>query len=91
MQLIEGPKKFVVALYDRIQRDSRHDNVVTLDEGLCAKREFGDWSMGFQDLLSPEVQVIPGYSKFLDMPLTDHELARNVSLARQLLNLFKKA
>ncbi|WP_158011084.1 BLUF domain-containing protein [Hymenobacter lapidarius] len=45
VQVLEGPKAVVQALYARIQQDARHTHVVTVSEGHGPKRRFGNWDM----------------------------------------------
>ena len=45
VQVLEGPKAEVQALYARIQRDARHTHVVTVSEGHGPTRRFGHWDM----------------------------------------------
>ena len=37
----------VEALFEHIQIDERHDEVVLLEAGPVSQRDFGDWSMAF--------------------------------------------
>jgi len=46
-QSLEGPMAAVEALFEHIQMDERHDQVVLLEAGPISQRDFGDWSMGF--------------------------------------------
>jgi len=46
-QSLEGPIAAVEALFEHIQMDERHDEVVLLEAGPVSHRDFGDWSMGF--------------------------------------------
>ena len=46
-QSLEGPMVAVEALFEHIQLDERHDQVVILEAGPVSHRDFGDWSMGF--------------------------------------------
>jgi len=46
-QSLEGPMAAVEALFEHIQMDERHDQVVVLEAGPISQRDFGDWSMGF--------------------------------------------
>src|SRR4051812_26378365 len=50
MQVLEGEESAVTATHDRISRDRRHDGLITMLKGPIAKRNFGDWSMGFRNL-----------------------------------------
>ena len=90
MQALEGEETAVRELYSRISRDPRHLGVLTLVEGEREDRCFGDWSMGFQDLSAPEARAIPGYSEFLNMPLTAEEFSRNPGQCERLLWAFKR-
>ena len=70
MQVLEGDEEAVRGLYARIAADPRHRGEITLQEGFAEGRQFPDWSMGFRDLNSPEERSAPGYSEFLNAPLT---------------------
>jgi len=45
VQLLEGPKEAVYALYARIRQDTRHRHVVALRDGAGPTRWFADWRM----------------------------------------------
>lgn len=47
MQVLEGPRQRVSALYELIQTDPRHDEVVTVLEEPIYRRTFDDWGLGF--------------------------------------------
>lgn len=90
MQVLEGEEEAVRAVYDKIGEDPRHRGEITLQEGFTEERQFPDWSMGFRDLLSPETRSVPGYSEFLNTPLTGQEFSEDPSRAQKLLLTFKK-
>ena len=90
MQVLEGEEAAVRDLYARIRRDPRHLGIVTLVEGEREERSFGDWSMGFQDLGAPEARKVPGYSEFLDIPLTAEEFSKDPAQSERLLWAFKR-
>ena len=46
-QVLEGPLAAVEQTFERIQRDLRHDQVVVLESGMIAARDFPEWSMAF--------------------------------------------
>jgi len=56
-------------------------------KGPCEKRDFQDWSMGFERLEGPEAETLPGYSDFLSTPAGD---AAHQSAALRLLEFFKR-
>jgi hypothetical protein len=90
MQVLEGEEEAVRGLYDRIIADHRHKGEITLQQGFTEGRQFPDWSMGFRDLDSPEERSTPGYSEFLNAPLTGQEFSDNPSRAQKLLLTFKR-
>lgn len=57
VQVIEGPKDAVMAAFERISHDSRHDNVKLLQKKQVAQRHFPDWPMGLA-LRMPETEAI---------------------------------
>lgn len=91
MQVLEGSPEAVAAMHERIRRDPRHYGLVTLLEGPLKERNFAEWTMGFRDLESAETRALPGYSEFLNAPLTGKEFSENPSLAQKLLLSFKKS
>ncbi len=76
LQLIEGERSAVEALYDVICLDPRHQQVHTLCEGPIETLGFGQWSMGF---VAPDETVLrhPGYEDLLNNNL--HHLRRGSS------------
>lgn len=46
-QALEGPAPAVEAVFEAIQRDPRHADVVVLEAAPVAAREFGAWSMAY--------------------------------------------
>jgi len=86
LQVLEGERAIVEALYDRIKRDPRHARVRTLLERTIEKRQFRDWSMGFVDV-SQIAGGLPGYSDFL----AAHRLAAPAdTLVMSVLNNFSE-
>lgn len=90
MQVLEGDEEAVRGLYARIAADPRHGGEMILQQGFTEGRQFPDWSMGFRDLDSPEVRAEPGYSEFLNTPLTGQEFSGDPSRAQKLLLTFKR-
>jgi FAD-dependent sensor of blue light len=46
-QALEGPTAAVEEVFEAIQADPRHAEVVVLEAGPVAAREFGDWQMAW--------------------------------------------
>lgn len=75
-QQIEGPKKAIVALMERICNDPRHTDVAIVHEGELAARRFSSFSLGFSTLEDDEglvhVRSLAGacaLQAFLQLPL----------------------
>ena len=90
MQAIEGDDDAVHTLYDKIQKDPRHKAIFTLQRRQVEERQFPQWSMGFQDLLDPEVKALPAYNEFLDVALTEADFSGTPTRAQRLLMSFKR-
>ena len=90
MQAIEGEDATIDELHTKIERDPRHQGLITLLKRSIQERQFADWSMGFRNLLDPAVRTLPGYNEFLNTPLTGAEFSANPSRAQKLLLTFKQ-
>lgn len=90
VQVLEGPRAAVTALYDRICRDPRHRNPIVLDEGEFPGRQFGEWSMGFRDIAAPEVRTLPGFSNFLDTPVAPENYQFDPKGVVAILDIFRR-
>ncbi len=91
MQVLEGDEGAVRTLYDKVARDPRHRGLLVLLQGPLAERQFPDWSMGFRDLKAADVLAMPGYSEFLNTPLTDPCFSSDPTRCQKLLTTFKKS
>ncbi len=90
MQVIEGEEEAVRTLDAKIKRDPRHRGMLMLLQGPLTERQFPDWSMGFRDLNAVDVHSIPGYTEFLNCPLTEAEFSKDPTRCKKLLMTFKK-
>jgi len=61
IQVLEGEKETVQAIYKKIAQDSRHHSIITLKNGELAERNFPDWSMGFKTISSKAFSEIAGF------------------------------
>ncbi|MCA0202395.1 MAG: BLUF domain-containing protein [Proteobacteria bacterium] len=53
IQVLEGGREAVEAVYASIEKDIRHDGVTALVREPIAARSFPDWSMGFERCAQP--------------------------------------
>lgn len=89
LQLLEGDRPAVKALFEVIEADPRHDGTIVVLEEDAEARVFDNWSMGFRDLYDPEVQATPGFSQYMNTPLVAKSFEGHPSDALQLLSMFK--
>jgi hypothetical protein len=61
LQALEGSRSKVSALYNKIAKDERHQDVTLLAMNDIAVRDFGDWSM---ELLSYKAETIDVLKRF---------------------------
>jgi hypothetical protein len=71
VQLIEGDEDAVRALYARIQKDTRHTQVVTLSDGPGPQRWFADWYMAFGHVDAPELHEVLSVVETQKLPLVN--------------------
>jgi Sensors of blue-light using FAD len=90
MQAFEGERGMVRELHMKIERDSRHRNLVVLLDGPIARREFPDWTMGFKNLGDEDMQLQPGYNEMMNTLMHDGRFSMDPSLAKRLLLSFTK-
>jgi hypothetical protein len=91
MQVLEGEESAVRVLYAKITADDRHQGHMVLWDGYASARQFSDWSMAFRNLDKTDSAATPGYSEFLNTPLTDSVFATNPSVCQRLLSTFRKS
>lgn len=89
-QILEGPEAAVNSLFLKIKSDPRHHGIIKASDGFEAERQFTDWSMGYYDLNSAEAAAVPGYTQFMNTPLSDHEFVANPGICRRFMLMFKK-
>jgi hypothetical protein len=77
IQLLEGGRDEVEALYDTIRADVRHKDVTTIWRFASDSTWSTDWSMGFRDLEDDPVSV-PGLTDLLRGPVNASALGHEV-------------
>lgn len=58
IQVLEGERTAVEALYSRIEQDSRHTNVDRVLSRPVTQRLFGNWSMGYETITARQLEEI---------------------------------
>ncbi|MCF2487339.1 BLUF domain-containing protein [Dyadobacter sp. CY347] len=70
IQVLEGEKGKVEALYNTIARDTRHKNLLRLFSAEIEQRSFPDWLMGYRTLASHEFDHLQEFLPFVSNPLS---------------------
>ncbi len=55
IQILEGDKKILQDLIEKIKKDDRHSNVMVLAENTIEKRVFDKWSMAYHKIENNDV------------------------------------
>lgn len=84
LQILEGEEESLTALYEKIEKDERHDNVKLLLRKEIEERSFGEWKMGFFDA-SRSAEKLEGFSDFFraDIPFDEDDADRAKSVLMQ--------
>lgn len=85
LQLLEGPLEVVRERMKIIARDPRHTGVTTLLEEVTQKRQFPEWTMGFERVNDTHMETIPGYRATFDSLNPDTAAGGTTMALRQLL------
>jgi len=87
-QVLEGARKVIDDLYEKISRDARHHHVMKLIEEPLDDRGFSAWTMGYQHVTREELATITGLTDFLDHENASFEMMQK-NRARQLIEHFR--
>lgn len=88
IQTLEGPEEAVEEAFAAIERDSRHHGVLVLLRDRIEERAFPDWSMGFREVGTADLQGVAGYSDFLRRPFGSG-LGDSTPAAYRMLEMFR--
>lgn len=85
-QVLEGNAADVEAIYAVIEKDKRHDRIVTIIKEPISKRSFGEWTMGYAQMSTEDIASIVGVSNFFNEGTTFGGVGPG--RAKKLLNAF---
>ena len=88
LQVLEGDAKDVRELYDAICKDPRNEGHVILRESEILRRDFPDWSMGFENLERRSPHELPGFVEVFGGKLDKTIAVNNKTNAIRLLMNF---
>ena len=89
LQVLEGAKPDVDALYERLCVDPRHHRIIKVFEGAIEARRFGDWSMGFASIAPRAAKDLDGYNDFF-FRYRDKAESPPVDIAQRVLGAFRE-
>jgi hypothetical protein len=87
-QVLEGAPDAVEALYTRIERDKRHEQVTKIVNEAIPGRAFANWTMGFSQVSRKELALISGTNDFFDG--SSCFLGLDSGRAKKLLSAFRE-
>lgn len=61
VQVLEGEREVIAALYAKISQDPRHASVFKLTDEAITQRHFAGWAMGFRAVSAAELAHLTGY------------------------------
>lgn len=88
IQVLEGEETVVNQLFSIIEKDPRHHKVSLIYKKPIAERHFENWTMGFSKISYKDIEVIDGFSDFLQTPSIEF-LSRSPNEVDELLYKFK--
>jgi Sensors of blue-light using FAD len=91
IQMLEGDKSEVRALYDKIRRDKRHHTILTLGEGDIEARMFSEWAMGFKNVDDALLAGLPGHARLGEASFDPAAFQHSNVEALKLLKFFHDA
>jgi hypothetical protein len=98
MQIIEGEEAVIKNLYERIARDPRHRNVLTLSDKSIANRRFAEWSMAFGETRPEEFEELQGLVGYMSPAQLKHQVETSsvadgplLDKMRRIVNAFKQS
>lgn len=88
LQLLEGTRGDVEALYEHISLDKRHSGAIVLSRGQVAERVFPDWAMGLKAVDPAKDGDIAGVFKLGQETIRDKMKDVGDALAEKMVSTF---
>jgi len=89
LQVIEGEAATVDDLVEKIGRDPRHDDIRILGRKAVERREYADWSMGFERITAETLQTVEGLRDFDPSDFTPAGLSAREDVIDSLMERFR--
>lgn len=92
IQMLEGEKEKVEALYSQISEDAKHQGLIKLLAEFTTHRDFPDWSMGFKRISSSQTSEVEGFNRLIERrDLSAHDIQYLSGKVQMLINSFRKS
>lgn len=88
MQALEGEEDEVMEIFDTVSEDTRHRKLLIIHKNKIGKRNFSDWSMGFNVIDDETLKSLEGFNDFLEKPMTTEYFGKYPNHAITLLSSF---
>ena len=88
MQMLEGKKEDVLALFDTILLDRRHYGVVKISACEIEYRNFSNWSMGFKNM--DDNEGLPDFGHYVQESLLNRKFQEDSQFAYQFMLTFNE-
>ena len=88
IQTLEGTPDAVDEVFDTIQADPRHGEVLVVDRHEIDRRSFASWSMGFRNVSTREVAQLQDFGSFA-REAVGRDLSPHAASAFELLEKFR--
>lgn len=88
MQIMEGEKADLDAVYALVSRAPRHTGLTKLADKEISQRSFSDWSMAFQTLSPKQFDELVGYTAPDELNDQAHNLSAADDLLFQMMSTF---
>jgi Mg2+ and Co2+ transporter CorA len=85
-QILEGTEENIDSLFEKIQKDPRHNDIIKIIKESIFKRAFSEWSMGFRQVTAKDLNNIEGLNDFFGENKCFHDL--DSGRAKKLLQAF---
>ena len=94
-QILEGPKREILELFERLMEDKRHMNLQIIWSGISLSRSFGAWSMAFISEEEDVSLITDGELSHFDLDnmvnKNDHEIIKSDIYWKRMRNILKLA
>lgn len=90
LQVLEGEANAIDDLVTKISQDPRHTNIQILHRRPIERRQYADWSMGFNRISDQELRNVKGLRDFGEKDFNFEYLLQHNNVAEALMDHYRK-